>query len=819
MILKPQEGPQTNLLKCSADIAIYGGAAGGGKTFGMLLDSTRLSRYPGTSATFFRRTMPEILSAGGIWENSYDIYSVTGAKPNKARHTWTFPNGSKISFGNLQYEETVKAYQSSQIDILYFDEASHFCLTPDTDVLTEDGWKPITKIKKGEKVYSVNSKKEGEFKEVTDLHSYDFNGDLICANQRTGVSFRATPNHEFVVKKQDKRKSIKKKRLDMWGHDSILRVAKKSSGNETEWLNIAPPKGRGHGRNSNSARRVKTKSWLAFLGWYLSEGCSYKRKDRTGSPIVSIRQTKKDGQIKLEKVLDSLPWRYKKIKNEGQYYIYSRQVYDMVSYLGNTYTKRVPKWVFGLAPKLIKIFLESFVDGDGYRPTDGCITIGLANEGLVDDLQHLYSLCGRAATKKNTIRKLHGKEFFASVLTVSKPSRTITMVKNHCLYKEKYKGKVYCLTVEGNGNFLMRHNGRACFSGNSKKQFFYLLSRNRSRTGNIRPYVRAATNPDPDSWLREFIDWWIDDEGYAIPERSGVIRYLYHINDKYHWSSDKKELMDKHPELSKEVEPKTVTFIPSTLEDNKILMENDPQYKATLFSLTAVDKARLHGGNWNVREAAGEFFQREWFEVIEESEMLGGNRITIRFWDRAGTSAEEAKERKNLGTQAETASVKLSFYQGIFYVEDVTAKMLSPKQVANEIDSIVQMDGPSVIVGLSQDPGQAGKMESQSHAERHKDRIVWITRETGSKETRAKPVSAKAQRYKIKVVKAAWNNKFFSQLENFPDGKKDICDALSGAYSYFVEEGMIADYGVKNNEVDKRVAGGLSTLKKGRYQF
>jgi len=58
----------------------------------------------------------------------------------------------------------------------------------------------------------------------------------------------------------------------------------------------------------------------------------------------------------------------------------------------------------------------------------------------------------------------------------------------------------------------------------SAKQFWYMVSRNRSMSG-VRPYIRATCNPDADSWVVEFISWWIDqDTGLPIPERAGVLR-------------------------------------------------------------------------------------------------------------------------------------------------------------------------------------------------------------------------------------------------------------------------------------------------------
>ena len=71
-------------------------------------------------------------------------------------------------------------------------------------------------------------------------------------------------------------------------------------------------------------------------------------------------------------------------------------------------------------------------------------------------------------------------------------------------------------------------------------QFFYMLSRNRSLSG-VRPYIRASANPEP-GWLADFLDWWIDDDGWAIPERSGVIRWMVRENDNTFWGDSKENL-------------------------------------------------------------------------------------------------------------------------------------------------------------------------------------------------------------------------------------------------------------------------------------
>jgi len=157
----------------------------------------------------------------------------------------------------------------------------------------------------------------------------------------------------------------------------------------------------------------------------------------------------------------------------------------------------------------------------------------------------------------------------------------------------------------------------------TERMFFYMLSRNRSACG-VRPYIRATCNPDARSWLARFVAWWVNQEtGYPIPERSGIIRWMIRISRDLFWFDDRAEAVqfaisrDIKPEDAQGM-PKSVTFIPATLDDNKILMEKDPGYKANLLALPPYDQTRLLGGNWKERAEGGEFpfhwFDDVWFE-------------------------------------------------------------------------------------------------------------------------------------------------------------------------------------------------------------
>src|SRR6478672_6059590 len=77
-----QSGPQSEFLRSSADICIYGGAAGGGKTTGLILEPLRhVSRVANFTAVFFRRTMPQITNPGALWDESLNYYPRAGRRP------------------------------------------------------------------------------------------------------------------------------------------------------------------------------------------------------------------------------------------------------------------------------------------------------------------------------------------------------------------------------------------------------------------------------------------------------------------------------------------------------------------------------------------------------------------------------------------------------------------------------------------------------------------------------------------------------------------------------------------------------------------
>lgn len=165
----------------------------------------------------------------------------------------------------------------------------------------------------------------------------------------------------------------------------------------------------------------------------------------------------------------------------------------------------------------------------------------------------------------------------------------------------------------------------------TKKMFLYLLSRNRSVSG-VKPYMRATCNPDPDSWVAELVNWWIDwDTGYPIPERDGVIRYFTVDGGNFIWGDTKAEVIKKawyflesqveKSGIAAEEYVKSFTFISGSIYENKALLSVNPAYLANLNAQDAQTKLQLLDGNWKVAANGEEIYDYYAFQGMFDNVM------------------------------------------------------------------------------------------------------------------------------------------------------------------------------------------------------
>jgi hypothetical protein len=124
VIFHPNDGPQTDFLAAGEKDVLYGGAAGGGKSYAMLVDPLRYAHKKAHRALILRRSMPELRE---MIDKSRELYpqAFPGAKFKEVEKLWNFPSGAQVHFGFLERDADVYRYQGQAYSWIGFDEITH----------------------------------------------------------------------------------------------------------------------------------------------------------------------------------------------------------------------------------------------------------------------------------------------------------------------------------------------------------------------------------------------------------------------------------------------------------------------------------------------------------------------------------------------------------------------------------------------------------------------------------------------------------------------------------------------------------------------
>lgn len=231
-------------------------------------------------------------------------------------------------------------------------------------------------------------------------------------------------------------------------------------------------------------------------------------------------------------------------------------------------------------------------------------------ENLVNESEHIFQQYGKYNRSRDDMTwnfYAGGKLYFA---IYSQDMQSFT---------KKYQGKQYA------------YIGIDEITHMPYRKFKYLMTDNRNAHG-IRNRVFGTCNPDPDSWVKRFIEWWIDEEGDPIPERDGVVRYCFMEGKtpaSIVWGNSPEEVYaqckntidalwkpayEKYGFSKLSMFVKSATFIFGKLEENAKLLQSDPNYVSNLAQQDETQRARDLGGNWNARATSDDMLSREQIE-------------------------------------------------------------------------------------------------------------------------------------------------------------------------------------------------------------
>lgn len=320
-------------------------------------------------------------------------------------------------------------------------------------------------------------------------------------------------------------------------------------------------------------------------------------------------------------------------------------------------------------------------------------------------------------------------------------------------------------------------------------QFFYMFSRNRGKSG-VEPYIRATTNPKY-GWVFRFLKsgGYVSEDGFAIPEMSGVIRWFYRDEDteEYLWFDTEQEAWDDiNGKNLDDVAPVSFTFILASAKDNPYQRDD---YVASLSNLTRVERERLKRGNWKIEDEEGDLFKSGWWRKTLTPPPIDRFKKFVRSWDLAHTEKPPKNSTgKKKRQPARTAGVLMGVtHDNHFYIFDVDKFQHSPAKVRSSIKRNAEQDRQQfgrVEITLPLDPG-AGKAYYDQLKEELVGHIVKPMPTIGNKMTRAEGFSNAVENGLVHLVVGDWNDAFTNEGSTFPFGTfKDQIDAAADAYDY-----------------------------------
>lgn len=362
------------------------------------------------------------------------------------------------------------------------------CLTPDTEILTEDGWKSFVDLDQNLKVATLNPEThQVEYHKPDNYIKVPHKGDIYVCDTNS-INFSVTGNHNmYVSEKNKKRKELKYKftQAEKLADKNYYKKDAEYIKEDVEYF-ILPGVEQGINdiQEYSTDKKILMDDWLKFFGFFIAEGWTSNAKNFE----VGICQHKNNTfLLELQQILQNNNFGANITGNGTRIRVCHKQLWTYLHQFGGAKDKHIPRDLLNsLSSRQLGILLEWYLKGDGNEEKTGDYirrrgyTI---SKQLADDLMEIAFKMGEAASIKNRGKrtpkvsvKENGKEriiiprhdayqigFYAKT---SKRNKLNPLVKAKDITKEYYDGDVYCVEVK-NHIIHVRRGGKGMWVGNS----------------------------------------------------------------------------------------------------------------------------------------------------------------------------------------------------------------------------------------------------------------------------------------------------------------------------------------------------------------
>lgn len=373
---------------------------------------------------------------------------------------------------NKILEDDDTKYLQLGIDISRFG-----CVTPDTEVLTYNGWKFIQDVTINEKVMILHGD-NAEWGNCNKIIKKDFDG-LLNVYDGEKISFAYTPNHGIIARSPRSKNYVTKK-LSELPNEFLIRRSNSWVGNEHDIKTFTFKRKMPHGGYHIRKWEFDYKDWCEFVGWFVAEGNVYKDKKNQYRVMIAQYPGKKRNHLNALLVKMGIKFKW---KNTNQIEFSNKEIGKwLIEHCGHgASNKKIPKEIMESNIESIDRFLLGYGLGDGHTKKIGTTIYSTTSKILADQVQEL--LCKLGVAGKLSKKQAAGSTSYINGRKITRQydiysiTQKIRQYDSDVLKKKikqiPYKGLVYCLSTD-TGNFLMRRNGLTCWTGNSDETVYYV---------------------------------------------------------------------------------------------------------------------------------------------------------------------------------------------------------------------------------------------------------------------------------------------------------------------------------------------------------
>ena len=283
------------------------------------------------------------------------------------------------------------------------------CLPADAQVFTERGPRPIKDVQVGDRVWSLDEAGKG-FRLARVWRSERTGNDPILRISTRGRTVRANARHRFLVRRRFVNKQPGRRNVVRW-ENLWVPAADLVVGDYLVALKALPAAASTTAPNG----RLLTEGFMALAGMLIGDGTVLKGavsiarhqeapymeayRGFASAEMVSTRRGGR-GNAQARQTRPILVREYE--RHTAFSSVLAADELRELGLSGVAHTKRVPEWVFGLAPELVLAFLRGYLDADGAVNSRGWITYSSCNTLLLEDVRHL---CMAVGVPVGTVRR------------------------------------------------------------------------------------------------------------------------------------------------------------------------------------------------------------------------------------------------------------------------------------------------------------------------------------------------------------------------------------------------------------------------------